>query len=122
MNDVDMQYVVGAVAALSGVPARLFRGDDLVLSRFPVKLPRDPMTLCEGEIRAIRGHVEQQITEQGEPWVSHFDPAELQASLHEMGFQAVRDFGPEELNARYLARRKDGLRTGSSFRMMCASC
>jgi methyltransferase (TIGR00027 family) len=70
--------------------------------------------------RAIRNHLEQQITELGEPWISFFEPTELQASLRQLGFRSVRDFGAEELNGLYLARRKDGLRTGGSFRMMVA--
>ena len=57
MSDVDMRYVAGAMATLSGVPVRLFEGEKLVLFRSPVKLPRDPMLLYEKEIRAVRGHV-----------------------------------------------------------------
>ena len=57
MNGVDMRYVVGSMAALSGVPVRLYEGGKLVLFQSPVKLPRDPMALYEGEIWAIRGHV-----------------------------------------------------------------
>ena len=57
MSDVDMQYVASAMAALSGVPVRLYEGDRLVLFQSPVKLPRDPMLLYEKEIQAIRGHV-----------------------------------------------------------------
>ena len=57
MDTVDMKYVVSAMAALSGMPVRLFGGDKLVLFQSPVKLPRDPMTLYEREIRAVRGHV-----------------------------------------------------------------
>ena len=57
MSGVDMRYVAGAMATLSGVPVRLFEGEKLVLFRSPVKLPRDPMLLYEKEIRAVRGHV-----------------------------------------------------------------
>ncbi len=57
MDTVDMKYVVSAMAALSGMPVRLFEGDKLVLFQSPVKLPRDPMLVHEREIRAIRSHV-----------------------------------------------------------------
>ncbi len=57
MCNVDILYVVSAMAALSGIPVRLFEGDKLVLFQSPVKLPRDPMKVYEKEIRAIRGHV-----------------------------------------------------------------
>ncbi|HEX7636228.1 MAG TPA: hypothetical protein VF427_13240 [Noviherbaspirillum sp.] len=32
----------------------------------------------------------------------------------------LKDVDDTELNARYLARRKDGLRKGGGFRLMCA--
>ena len=57
MGNVDLKYVVGAVASLSGVPVRLFEGEKLILFQSPVKLPRDPMLLYEKEIRAIKAHV-----------------------------------------------------------------
>jgi O-methyltransferase involved in polyketide biosynthesis len=54
----------------------------------------------------------------GEPWVSAFDPAQLQKQLLQLGFREAENLDPEVLNRRYLYRRKDGLRTNS--RMMCA--
>ena len=57
MGNVDMKYVVGAVASLSGVPVRLFEGEKLVLFKSPLKLSRDPMLLYEKEIRAVKAHV-----------------------------------------------------------------
>lgn len=119
-----------ACLAWLGVCVYLTREAVLGTLRFAASLPAGsriifdyavPATMLNPVERALRAHLEQQITEQGEPWVSHFEPAELQATLHQLGFQSVHDFGAEELNARYLARRKDGLRTGSSFRMMIAS-
>ena len=56
----------------------------------------------------------------GEPWLSAFEPSELQRLMIEAGFHSARTVGPEELNDAYFARRKDGLRTGGSFRIMCA--
>ena len=57
MSKVDMQYVVGSMAALAGIPVRLFQGEELILFQSPVKLPRDPIAAYAREIRAIRGHV-----------------------------------------------------------------
>jgi methyltransferase (TIGR00027 family) len=120
-----------ACVAWLGVSVYLTREAVLDTLRFVASLPAGssvtfdyvvPASLLNPVEQALRAHLEQQITEQGEPWVSYFEPAELQATLRQLGFQAVRDFGAEELNARYLARRKDGLRTGSSFKMMCATC
>ncbi len=57
MDNVDLRYAVGAMAALSGIPVRLFEGEQLVLFKSSVKLPRDPAALYRQEIRSVRGHV-----------------------------------------------------------------
>lgn len=62
MDRVDLKYVAGAMAALSGVPVRLYEEGKPGLFQSPVKLPRDPMTLYETEIRAIRDHVGYFVT------------------------------------------------------------
>ena len=70
--------------------------------------------------RVVGEYIGQLIAEQGEPWKTSFDPASLQQELRELGFSIVKDFDDAELNARYLARRKDGLHKGGGFRLMCA--
>jgi methyltransferase (TIGR00027 family) len=58
----------------------------------------------------------------GEPWKAHFEPAALSATLSSLGFSACRSWAPEELNARYLANRSDGLHMGTGpARLMHAS-
>lgn len=69
---------------------------------------------------AIGDHIERFITEQGEPWRTSFDPTSLQQKLQRIGFHKTEDFGSDELNARYLAKRKDGLQTRMGFRLMYA--
>jgi O-methyltransferase involved in polyketide biosynthesis len=56
----------------------------------------------------------------GEPWLSAFDPTQLQGQLLELGFSSAESATQEGLNMRYFARRKDGLRTGGAVRIMCA--
>jgi len=118
-----------ACLAWLGVSVYLTREAVLDTLRFVASLPAGssitfdyavPVARLNPVERALRAVLEQQITEQGEPWITYFEPDELKASLQQLGFQSARDFDAEELNARYLARRKDGLRTGSSFRMMIA--
>jgi len=58
--------------------------------------------------------------EHGEPWKTCFDPISLAGTLHSLGFSEVEDFGPEQLNERYLSRRTDGLRKSGGARLMCA--
>lgn len=68
----------------------------------------------------IEEYIRRTITDEGEPWKCQFDPVPFQAELNALGFRSIRDWSAAELNARYLARRKDGLRTGGGFRVMCA--
>lgn len=70
--------------------------------------------------RVIDDYIRRVITDEGEPWKSQFDPVGFQGELNALGFRGIRSWDGGELNARYLARRKDGLRTGGAFRMMCA--
>jgi methyltransferase (TIGR00027 family) len=82
---------------------------------------RVPVTMLDPVERAIGAVIEQRVAALGEPWLSTFDPAVLQRQLLESGFSTAESVGPEVLNARYFARRNDGLRTGGGTRIMCAT-
>ncbi len=58
--------------------------------------------------------------EHGEPWQTFFDPDTFAAVLRSLGFAAVDDFGPEQLNEHYLAGRADGLRKNGLTHIICA--
>ena len=81
---------------------------------------RVPVAMLNPIERVINEVVEQQIAALGEPWLSTFDPTQLQRQLCELGFSSAESATPDDLNARYFARRKDGLRTGGGVRIMCA--
>lgn len=81
---------------------------------------RVPLAMLNPIERVISQALEQQIAALGEPWLSAFDPTQLQSQLLELGFSSAASATPEDLNSRYFARRKDGLRTGSGVRIMCA--
>lgn len=70
--------------------------------------------------RLIDDAIGKAMAERGEPWVSSFEPSEFEEQLRDLGFGTVESFSPDQLNERYLARRKDGLRVGGGFRMMSA--
>jgi methyltransferase (TIGR00027 family) len=53
------------------------------------------------------------LAEQGEPWTCFFEPGPLHAVLGSLGFVEVEDLGGDEINARYLGNREDGLKAGS---------
>lgn len=63
----------------------------------------------------------RRYAEQGEPWLSFFDPAELTARLRGLGFSIVQDFGRDALETRYLAGRGDNLRLGGGTHLMLTS-
>ena len=82
---------------------------------------RVPATMLNPIERVVSDVLEQQIAALGEPWLSAFDPAQLQKQLLELGFGSAESATPDDLNVRYFARRKDGLRTGGGVRIMCAN-
>ena len=81
---------------------------------------RVPATMLNPIERVVSDVMEQQIAALGEPWLSTFDPTQLQSRLLELGFSSAESATADDLNMRYFARRKDGLRTGGSVRIMCA--
>ena len=82
---------------------------------------RVPVTMLNPLERVINDILEQQIAALGEPWLSTFDPTQLQKQLLALGFSGAESATPDDLNLRYFARRKDGLRTGGGVRIMCAN-
>lgn len=63
----------------------------------------------------------RRYAEQGEPWLSFFDPAALSARLRDLNFSIVQDFGRDALETRYFAGRGDNLRLGGGTHLMLAS-
>jgi methyltransferase (TIGR00027 family) len=55
-------------------------------------------------------HLARKVASLGEPFQLFFRPAELAATMRRFGFGECEDVGRDELNARYLANRADGLR------------
>jgi methyltransferase (TIGR00027 family) len=56
----------------------------------------------------------------GEPWKSFMAPESLRADLLALGFTSVEDLGGDEINARYLANRTDGLQSRNVGRIAIA--
>lgn len=82
---------------------------------FDFRVPLEQLNPVE---RSITELIMQRVAEAGEPWISAFDPAQLQSRLLEIGFVRAQPLLPEELNRRYLFQRKDGLSTRA--RLICA--
>jgi methyltransferase (TIGR00027 family) len=112
---VTMYLTAEAVLATLRTVARFAVGSCLCFDY------RVPVAMLNPVERAINEVMEQQIAALGEPWLSNFDPMQLQRQLLELGFSSAASATPDELNLRYFARRKDGLRTGGGVRIMCAN-
>lgn len=70
--------------------------------------------------RMVLNLISTSVAERGEPWKTYFDPEELAELLRLKNFSAPNNLSPEHLNERYLAVRTDGLRMGSTSRLMHA--
>ena len=57
MNQINLPYIVRSIGTLSGVPVRLYEGDELRCAWYPTPLPRDPVELYRREIFSIKEHV-----------------------------------------------------------------
>ena len=62
----------------------------------------------------------RRVAQHGEPFRSYFDPDALATSLLSLGFERIEDLGQAELDARFFARRSDGLRAGSAGHILTA--
>ena len=60
---IDFAYVCRVTSNLSGIPVRVYRGEELLSFHSPVALIRDPMLLCKERIWEISDHVGYLLTE-----------------------------------------------------------
>lgn len=44
-NTIDLKYICTVIGNLSGIPIRLFYGENLIMNYSVVNLPKDPMFL-----------------------------------------------------------------------------
>lgn len=102
------------VYEMLGVLARLAKG-----SRVVFDYRADPSLLSPSE-RVGGEYLAALVAQRGEPWRSVFVPDSLEHRLFDFGFSDVEHFTPDTLNQTYFAHRKDGLRVGTSSRIVCA--
>ena len=74
---------------------------------FDYAVPRSSLNLLE---RWAFDALSRRVARAGEPFLTFFDPAGLQAQLTALGFRAIDDLGRDEINARYFSGRSDRLR------------
>jgi methyltransferase (TIGR00027 family) len=97
--------LIGALPPASGVT-------------FDYAIERSELSIFE---KLALDHLGRKVAAMGEPFQLFFRPAELAATMRQFGFHEIEDVGSDELNARYLASRTDGLKLrGAIGRLMRA--
>jgi methyltransferase (TIGR00027 family) len=111
------QYLTpdAVLSTLRDVAATTARGSELVF-QFVV-----PATTLTGDEAALVTAFAERNGAAGEPWLSYFEPAEMERHLLGIGFSRVVHFGPEEATERYLRGRGDGLCMPAYFHVIKAS-
>jgi methyltransferase (TIGR00027 family) len=79
-----------------------------------------PAATLANEERSLVNALAAHAAAAGEPWLSFFEPEEMEAHLKQMGFGKIHHFGPEQASERYLLGRADGLRLPAYFHMINA--
>ena len=62
MKEADLDYIARTLANISGIPVRVFEGEELKYYSSVIKLPKDPMEACRKEIFALKGPVAYYIS------------------------------------------------------------
>jgi methyltransferase (TIGR00027 family) len=80
-----------------------------------------PIEMADEEERPAREFAERGARASGTPFVSFFAPAEIVALARETGFKEARHVSAAELDQRYFAGRRDGLRLSRSEELLVAT-
>jgi methyltransferase (TIGR00027 family) len=91
------------LATLTAIASCALPGSELVFSYLHQGL------LSSGGRHGPMEQARAQVASLGEPWVSGFDPDELDSQLDGVGLELVENLGPEDLAVRYCVGRTDGL-------------
>src|SRR5512139_1234053 len=78
-------------------------------------------TLLSPQQQSVLDAIVNRAAMAGAPWITFFEPSSLKADLLALGFTQVEGMGPEQINARYFAGRKDKLRVGGFGHFMKAT-
>jgi methyltransferase (TIGR00027 family) len=102
------------LATLEQIRTSVAPGSDLVFD-YPI-----PFEQLDPDVQEIARTKNAGLVQAGEPRITSYDPAFLARALAERGFALVEDVGPAELDARYCAGRRDGLRGNPENRIALA--
>jgi methyltransferase (TIGR00027 family) len=104
---VLMYLTPETVAATFRAVGAMAKGSEIV---FDYSQPTETAPLY---MQAAIAETRQRVADIGEPMLTSFAPADLDALLHESGFSEVEDLGGEALNARFFTRGALSLPPGS---------
>jgi methyltransferase (TIGR00027 family) len=79
-----------------------------------------PLESLESSEATLAKAMAKRAIESGEPWVSFYEPAEMERRLCQAGFGALSQFGRDLATERYLRNRTDGLAMPGYFQMVKA--
>ena len=79
-----------------------------------------PPTILAPEEAALVNALANRAMENGEPWLSFYEPADMERHLREAGFSSVSHFDRDLATERYFRNRTDGLSLPGYFQMMKA--
>jgi len=78
-------------------------------------------SLLSPKARVVFDGLAHRVALLGEPFQTFFSPSSLVSDLRGIGFNLVKDVGPEEMDARYFKDRSDQLRVGKLAHVMDAT-
>ncbi|HYM25992.1 MAG TPA: SAM-dependent methyltransferase, partial [Vicinamibacterales bacterium] len=108
---LTVEAVRATLRRIAALPAGTFVVFDYGISR----------ELLTDRQRAVLDAAAARVAAIGEPFVTFFQPSDLEAELRAAGFSSVEQWGPDGLNARYFAGRTDGLHAGGLAWLACAA-
>jgi methyltransferase (TIGR00027 family) len=102
------------LATLAAIRGCLAVESELVFD-YPV-----PLEQLDPEVQEIARMKNAGLARTGEPRIATFSPDEIARALESRGFAVSEDVGPAQLDARYCAGRRDGLRANPENRIVHA--
>lgn len=102
-----------AFAATARVLGRLHAGSSVI---FDYSQPREVLPFVE---QLMLDSLSARVAKAGEPFQLFFTPAELSEELGRYELNVIEDLDSAELNARYLAKRTDGLQLHGRAGRLC---
>ena len=79
-----------------------------------------PLATFAGDEAALVQGLAARASTSREPWLSFYEPAEMERVLVDAGFRDIVHLGTEDATERYLRGRADGLRLPAYFQMIKA--